>query len=174
MRIVDVFYAFPTLLFLILVMALVGHSFAGILLALSLTSWTTVAWLVRGEVLQLKQQEFVVAARAVGVLEARMLWRHVLPNLAGVLLVVISGGIPGAMMAEAGLSFLGLGLTPPTPSWGLMLSEGFAVLRSSPHIALAPGLALAATILALFVLGDSLRDALDPPSTPQPPAHLAA
>lgn len=162
MRLTDVFYAFPTMLFLILIMTVTGRSFGNVLLALSITSWTTVARLVRGQVLQLKQQEFMVAARATGASEWRMLFRHLLPNLAGLLLVVVSSGVPGAIVAEAGLSFLGLGLTPPVPSWGLMLAEGFSVLRSSPHLALAPGLALGATMLALFVLGDSIRDALDP------------
>jgi ABC-type dipeptide/oligopeptide/nickel transport system permease subunit len=117
---------------------------------------------VRGQVLQLKQEGFVVAARSIGASNWRMLLRHILPHLTGPLLVAISLGIPGAMLAEAGLSFLGLGLLPPAPSWGLMLSDRFATLRSAPHIALYPGLAIGLTMLALFVLGDSVRDAADP------------
>lgn len=162
MRGVDVFYAFPTLLFLITLMAVLGRGFGPLLLALALTAWAGLARLVRGQVLQLRQAEFIHAARAIGASDRRILLRHVLSNLSGVLLVFLSLAIPGAIVAEAGLSFLGLGLLPPTPSWGLMLSDGFGVLRSSPHIALFPGLAIALTMLALFVLGDSLRDAVDP------------
>ncbi|HSN73868.1 MAG TPA: ABC transporter permease [Anaerolineae bacterium] len=162
MRTVDVFYAFPSLLFLITVMAILGRGFGPLLLALTLTAWAGLARLVRGQVLQLRQAEFVAAARCVGASDRRILARHLLPNLSGVLLVFLSLAIPGAIVAEAGLSFLGLGLLPPAPSWGIMLSDGFAVLRSAPHIALFPGLAIALTMLALFVLGDSLRDASDP------------
>ncbi|MFZ2358018.1 MAG: ABC transporter permease, partial [Anaerolineae bacterium] len=162
MRTVDVFYAFPTLLFLITVMAILGRGFGPLLLALTLTAWAGLARLVRGQVLQLRQAEFVAAARCIGASDWRILARHLLPNLSGVLLVFLSLAIPGAIVAEAGLSFLGLGLLPPAPSWGIMLSDGFAVLRSAPHIAFFPGLAIALTMLALFVLGDSLRDASDP------------
>lgn len=162
MRIVDACYAFPTLLFLITLLSVLGRSFASLLLALTITSWAGMARLVRGQVLQVQQAEFITAARCVGATDMRIVIRHILPNLAGTLTVALSLGIPGAMMAEAGLSFLGLGLLPPMPSWGLMLSDGFAALRSAPHIALYPGLALGATMLALFVLGDSVRDALDP------------
>ncbi len=162
MRAVDVFYAFPDLLFLITLMAVLGRSFGNVLLALTFTGWAGVARLVRGQVLQVKQAEFITAARCVGASDGRIMRRHILPNLAGVLAVALSFGVPGAMVAEAGLSFLGLGLLPPAPSWGLMLSDGFATLRSAPHIALYPGLAIGLTMLALFVLGDSLRDALDP------------
>ncbi len=162
MRTVDVFYAFPSLLFLITVMAILGRGFCPLILALTLTAWAGLARLVRGQVLQLRQAEFVVAARCVGASDRRILARHLLPNLSGVLLVFLSLAIPGAIVAEAGLSFLGLGLLPPAPSWGIMLSDGFAALRSAPHIAFFPGLAIALTMLALFVLGDSLRDASDP------------
>lgn len=162
MRVVDVFYAFPAMLFLITLMAVVGRSFGNLLLALTLTSWAGIARLVRGQVLQVKQAEFITAARCVGAADGRIILRHILPNLTGVLAVALSLGVPGAMVAEAGLSFLGLGLLPPAPSWGLMLSDGFATLRSAPHIALFPGLAIGITMLALFVLGDSVRDALDP------------
>jgi ABC-type dipeptide/oligopeptide/nickel transport system permease subunit len=162
MRAVDVFYVFPTLLFLITVMALLGRGFGPLILALTITAWAGLARLVRGQVLQLRRAEFVVAARAIGASDRRIVLRHLLPNLSGVLLVFLSLAIPGAIVAEAGLSFLGLGLLPPAPSWGIMLSDGFSVLRSAPHIAFFPGLAIALTMLALFVLGDSLRDASDP------------
>ena len=162
MRTVDVFYAFPTLLFLITLMAVLGRGFGPLLLALTITAWAGLARLVRGQVLQLKQAEFITAARCIGVPDRRILLGHLLPNLSGVLIVFLSLAIPGAIVAEAGLSFLGLGLLPPAPSWGLMLSDGFSVLRSAPHIALFPGLAIGLTMLALFVLGDSLRDVSDP------------
>lgn len=162
MRTVDVFYAFPSLLFLITLMAVLGRGLGPLLVALALTAWAGLARLVRGQILQLRQTEFIVAARSVGASDGRILARHLLPNLSGVLLVFLSLAIPGAIVAEAGLSFLGLGLLPPAPSWGIMLSDGFSVLRSAPHIALFPGLAIALTMLALFVLGDSLRDAVDP------------
>lgn len=162
MRAADVFYAFPTLLFLITLMAVLGRGVGPLLLALTITAWASLARLVRGQVLQLKQAEFVLAARSIGASDWRIVWRCLLPNLTGVLLIAVSLGIPAAILAEAGLSFLGLGLLPPAPSWGLMLSDGFTALRSAPHIALFPGLAIALTMLALFVLGDSLRDASDP------------
>jgi ABC-type dipeptide/oligopeptide/nickel transport system permease subunit len=162
MRTVDVFYAFPTLLFLIILMAVLGRGFGSLLLALTITAWASLARLVRGQVLQLRQAEFITAARCLGASDWRIIWRHLLPNLTGVLVVAVSLGIPAAILAEAGLSFLGLGLLPPAPSWGLMLSDGFTTLRSAPHIALFPGLAIALTMLALYVLGDSLRDAADP------------
>lgn len=162
MRAADVFYALPALLMLITLMAVLGRGFGPLLLALTITSWAGLARLVRGQILQLRQAEFITAARCLGAPDSHILWRHLLPNLSGVLLVAISLGVPAAILAEAGLSFLGLGLLPPAPSWGLMLSDGFTTLRSAPHIALFPGLAIALTMLALFVLGDSLRDAADP------------
>lgn len=162
MRTADVFYAFPTLLFLITLMAVLGRGFGPLLLALTITAWASLARLVRGQVLQLRQAEFVIAAHCLGASDLHIARRHLLPNLTGVLLIAVSLGIPAAILAEAGLSFLGLGLLPPAPSWGLMLSDGFTTLRSAPHIALFPGLAIALTMLALFVLGDSLRDAADP------------
>lgn len=162
MRAADVFYSLPTLLFLITLMTVLGRGFGSLLLALTITAWAGLARLVRGQILQLRQTEFVTAARCLGATDWRIIWRHLLPNLTGILLIALSLGIPAAILAEAGLSFLGLGLLPPTPSWGLMLSDGFTTLRSAPHIALFPGLAIALTMVALYVLGDSLRDATDP------------
>ncbi|MFZ2616246.1 MAG: ABC transporter permease [Anaerolineae bacterium] len=162
MRVVDVFYAFPTTLLLIALMAILGRGFGSLLIALTITSWAGVARLVRGQVLRLKQAEFITAAVSLGAADWHILWRHILPNLSGALLVMLSLGIPGAIVAEAGLSFLGIGLLPPAPSWGLMLSDGFSVVRSSPHLAWAPAIAIGLTMLALYTLGDSLADALDP------------
>ena len=162
MRVVDVFYAFPTTLLLIALMAILGRGFGSLLIALTITSWAGVARLVRGQVLRLKQAGFVTAAISLGAADRHILSRHILPNLSGILLVMLSLGIPGAIVAEAGLSFLGIGLLPPAPSWGLMLSDGFSVVRSSPHLAWAPAIAIGLTMLALYTLGDSLADALDP------------
>ena len=162
MRVVDVFYAFPTTLLLIALMAILGRGFGSLLIALTITSWAGAARLVRGQVLRLKQAEFITAAVSLGAADRHILWRHILPNLSGALLVMLSLGIPGAIVAEAGLSFLGIGLLPPAPSWGLMLSDGFSVVRSSPHLAWAPAIAIGLTMLALYTLGDSLADALDP------------
>ncbi|MBK6433321.1 ABC transporter permease [Candidatus Amarolinea dominans] len=162
MRVVDVFYAFPTTLLLIALMAILGRGFGSLLIALTITSWAGVARLVRGQVLRLKQAEFITAAVSLGAADWHILWRHILPNLSGIILVMLSLGIPGAIVAEAGLSFLGIGLLPPAPSWGLMLSDGFSVVRSSPHLAWAPAIAIGLTMLALYTLGDSLADALDP------------
>lgn len=162
MRLVDVFYAFPALLFLITLMAVIGRSFGSLLLALTITSWAGVARLVRGQVLQVKGADFVVAARCIGASDRQIVLHHILPNLTGTLAIGLSFGIPAAIIAEAGLSFLGLGLLPPAPSWGLMLSDGFAVLRSSPHIVLAPAAFIMATMAAFFILGDAIRDAVDP------------
>lgn len=162
MRLVDLFYAFPTTLLLIALMTILGRGFGSLLFALTITSWAGAARLVRGQVMRLKQTGFVAAAVSLGAADGHILWRHILPNLTGILLVMLSTGIPGAVVAEAGLSFLGIGLLPPAPSWGLMLSDGFSVVRSSPHLAWAPALAIGLTMLALYTLGDSLRDALDP------------
>ena len=162
MRLVDLFYAFPATLLLIALMTILGRGFGSLLFALTITSWAGAARLVRGQVMRLKQTEFIAAAVSLGAADRHILWRHILPNLTGILLVMLSAGVPGAMVAEAGLSFLGIGLLPPAPSWGLMLSDGFSVVRSSPHLAWAPALAIGLTMLALYTLGDSLRDALDP------------
>ncbi|MCL5994508.1 MAG: ABC transporter permease [Chloroflexi bacterium] len=165
MRLTDVFYAFPTFLFLIILMAAFGRGFINLLVALAFTAWVGLARLVRGQMLQIKQREFIEAARSLGASDARIIGRHLIPNLLGPIIVSFSFGIPGAILAETGLSFLGIGLVPPTPSWGIMLNDGFAVLRSYPHMALFPGIVLALTQLAFLFLGDGLRDALDPRMT---------
>lgn len=164
MRLVEVVYSFPTLLFLILLSVVFGRGFWQLVLALSFVSWAGLARLVRGQVLVLREEEFIVAARATGAPTGRILVRHILPNLAGPLLVFASAAIPGAIVAEAGLSLLGLGLLPPAPSWGLMLADGFAVVRTSPHIAVFPALILCTTTFAFYLLGDALRDIFDPKS----------
>lgn len=162
MRITDIVYAFPTGLFLIILMVLLGRGFGNMILAMTITSWVGVARLVRGEVLQLKQREFVEAARSVGARDRDIIWRHLMPNLIGPMIVWFSLGIPGAIMAEAGLSFLGIGLVPPTPSWGIMLNQGYELFRVLPHLVFFPALVIAIVMVAFMLLGDGLRDAFDP------------
>ena len=160
-RVIDVFLAFPGLLLAIALAAVLGPSLANVVLALSLLGWPAYARLARAEVASLRQQEFVHAAAALGARPLRIVVTHVLPLALPTLLVQATFGIAGAIVAEASLSFLGLGVAPPTPSWGSMIAEGRTFLLVAPHVTLFPGLALAFTVLALQLLGDGLRDALD-------------
>jgi len=162
MRSTDVLLAFPGILLAIFITAVLGPSLANVVFALSFTGWTGYARLFRGQVLSLRQREYVQAAKALGASGRRILGRHILPNAAGPLIVQATFGIPGAILAEASLSFLGLGVPPGTPSWGALVDQGTQYLLIAPHIALFPGLALALTVLGLNFLGDALRDALDP------------
>jgi oligopeptide transport system permease protein len=184
MRIVDVLYAFPGLLFIILLMAFfrttiaqpvegtfayyVGQldaKFGGLLfimIGIGFTSWETQARLTRGQVLSTREQEYIVAARTIGVRDRHIMFRHILPNIIGPLIVVETLAIPGYIYTEAFLSFIGLGVNPPTPSWGSMIATGSRALRSYPNQALFPALALAMIMFAFNFLGDGLRDALEP------------
>lgn len=187
MRIVDVLYAFPSLLFIILLMVTFKTGFGGgassnalfqivnrldaqmggiflIILGISLTSWVGMARLTRGMALSLRNSDFIQSAVAIGASDARILRKHLVPGLLGPLLVRVTLAVPSFIATEAFLSFIGIGATPPTPSWGMMISEGFKVMRSHPHLAIYPGLALALVMLAFNFLGDGLRDALDPHS----------
>jgi peptide/nickel transport system permease protein len=154
--------AFPSLLFAIVVMAVIGPSIFNVFLALGLVNWPIVCRLVRGEVLSLKEREFVLAARAVGAPDLRTMLRHILPNCAGPIIVVATLGMASAILAEASLSFLGLGVQPPTPSWGSMLAQGRDFIHQAWWMTTFPGLAIFVTILGLNLLGDGLRDVLDP------------
>lgn len=162
MRGVDVLYAIPDLLLIILITVLIGRGVAGVFLALSLVGWITVARLIRGEVLRLKENAYVEAARAFGVKDLQILRKHILPNTIGVLIVTLTFRIPSAILAESTLSFIGLGLTPPAASWGSLANEGWKALKFYPHLILFPSLAIFVTMLAFNFLGDGLRDALDP------------
>jgi peptide/nickel transport system permease protein len=157
-----VLQAFPGLLFAIAVMAVLGPGLYNVFLALGLVGWPTVSRLVRGEVLALREREFVQGARALGAKDARILLKHLLPNCLGPIIVVVTLGIAGAILSEASLSFLGLGTQPPTPSWGAMLAGGRDYIWEAPWLTLYPGIAIFVTILALNLLGDGLRDVLDP------------
>ena len=184
MRIVDILYAFPTILFIILLMVVfkttispissnpftrgliaLDRYFGGLLfimIGIGLTSWVDMARISRGMALSLRETEYIQAARALGANNPRLMFRHLLPNLIGPCIVTVTLRIPRFIATEAFLSFIGLGVDPPTPSWGMMISEGTKVLRSYPHQAIFPGLALAITMLAFNFLGDGLRDAVDP------------
>ncbi len=162
MRVVDVIFSLPDLLLIILIMVVFGRGVTSIFLALTLVSWVTVARLVRGEVLKLKKFPFVEAARALGAGPVRIVWKEILPNLYGVLLVTLSFRIPVAILAESTLSFIGLGLAPPASSWGTLANEGWQALKFYPHLILFPSLAIFLTILAFNFLGDGLRDYFDP------------
>jgi ABC-type dipeptide/oligopeptide/nickel transport system permease subunit len=162
MRLADVTLAFPTLLLLIAVAAAVRPSLLVIFLVIGVVGWAGMARLVRAQVLVLKRAEFVVAARALGAQDRRVLLRHLLPNVRTQVIVAATLGIAGAIMAEAALSFVGLGAQPPTPSWGAMVADGRDFLRVAPWISFAPGIAIGLAVLGFNLLGDALREAYDP------------
>lgn len=162
MRVIDVLLAFPGILLAIFVTSVLGPSLVNVVVALCATGWTGYARLARAQVLALRGREFVVAARALGASDARILGRHLVPNLLGPVVVQATFGVPAAILAEASLSFLGLGVPPGTPSWGALVDQGTQYLVLAPHVALVPGLAIAVTVLGFNLLGDGLRDRLDP------------
>ena len=170
MRLTDVFYAFPDLLFIILLSVTLretalGQAMNGLLLvfiAIGLTAWVTVARLVRGQMLALKETEFVEAARAIGVSDRKIVTKHLLPNGNGPIIVAITLGIPAAILAEATLAYIGIGVQPPRASWGSLVAEGQKYVRSDPHLVLFPAICIAFALISFTFLGDGLRDALDP------------
>ncbi len=162
MRLVDVIYALPDLLLIILITVVIGRGLLGVFLALSLVGWVTVARLIRGEVLRLKEQPYIESARAIGASHTRILFLYILPNTLGALIVTLTFLIPSAILAESTLSFIGLGLSPPAASWGTLANEGWKGLRFYPHLIVFPSLAIFITMLAFNFLGDGLRDLLDP------------
>lgn len=162
MRFVDAMAAFPSLLFAILVMAALGGGLWQLMLAIGLTNWITACRLTRAQLLQLRESEYVIAARAIGARNGHIVWAHLLPNALSTLIVGLTLGIPSAIFSEAGLSFLGLGINPPTPSWGQMVSEGREFINYYWYLAVFPALAIALMMLGFTWLGDGLRDALDP------------
>jgi len=170
MRFTDVIYAFPDLLFIILLSVVFretafGKAMDGLLLvfvAIGLTSWVTVARLVRGQMLALKETEFVEAARAIGVSDRKIVTRHLLPNGMGPIIVAVTLGIPAAILAEATLAYIGVGVQAPRASWGSLVADGQKVILSSPHLVLFPAICIAIALISFTFLGDGLRDALDP------------
>jgi peptide/nickel transport system permease protein len=161
-RVMDVLLAFPGILLAIALVAVLGPSLTNVVLALTVIGWVGYARLVRGQALRARELEFVQAARALGAGTPRILARHVVPTALPAVVVQATLGMAGAIIAEASLSFLGLGVQPPTPSWGTMLDAGRAHLFDAPHLTIFPGLAIATLVLGLNFLGDGLRDRLDP------------
>ena len=161
-RAIDILLAFPGLLLAIALVAVLGPSLTNVILALSLIGWVGYARLVRGQVLRAREFEFVQAARALGAPTPRILVRHIIPTALPAVTVQATLGMGAAILSEAALSFLGLGVQPPTPSWGTMLNGGRAHLLDAPHLTVFPGLAIAVLVLGFNFLGDGLRDALDP------------
>lgn len=161
-RTTDILLAFPGLLLAIALVAVLGPSLANVILALSLIGWVGYARLVRGQVLRARELEFVLAARALGAPTRRILMRHIVPTTLPAVTVQATLGMGAAILSEAALSFLGLGVQPPTPSWGTMLNGGRAHLLDAPHLTVFPGVAIAILVLGFNFLGDGLRDVLDP------------
>ena len=164
-RLIDIMTAFPGLIFAILVISLFGGGIWKVIFALSITSWIGIARLTRAQVLSLREKEYVEAARCLGVTQRGIIFRHLVPNALSPLLVAVSFGIPVAMFGEAGLSFLGIGINDPIPSWGKMVGMSGASVRVSWHMALFPTLAIALAMLGFSFVGNGLRDALDPRMT---------
>lgn len=161
-RVIDVLMAFPGILLAIALVAALGPSLEHVVLALTTIGWVGFARLVRGQVLKAREFEYVQAARSLGASAPRVLWRHVLPSAYPAVLVQATLGMAGAIVAEASLSFLGLGVQPPTPSWGAMLDAGRGHLLDAPHLTIFPGVAIALLVLGFNFLGDGLRDRMDP------------
>ena len=162
MRITDILLAFPGILLAIALVAVLGPSLNNVILALATIGWVGYARLVRGQVLKVREMEFVTAAKALGARSPRVIVRHVLPNVINPVIVMATLGLAGAILAEAALSFLGLGVQPPTPSWGAMLTAGRRYLGLANHLAIYPGIAIMLAVMGLNFLGDGLIDALDP------------
>jgi oligopeptide transport system permease protein len=170
MRITDVIYAFPDLLFIIIIMATLRNHFLGEILgglvlifgAIALVNWVGMARLVRGQVLSLKEKEYIEAARTIGATDVRIMRDHLFPNVLSPVIVSVAFAIPGAILAEATLGFLGIGIKPPTPTWGSMMNEGYSVFSTTPWPVLLPAICISIVMLSFTFLGDGLRDALDP------------
>ena len=162
MRIVDILYGIPSLIITILVMLVLGKGVAPLIVALCIVGWIGTCRFVRGEVYKLKEQEFVMAARVLGVNDFKIITRHILPNIIGLLVTNLCMNIPYAIFQEAFLSYIGLGIAPPRCSWGILAKEGIAYLRVHPHEVAIPAAVICTTMLALNLLGDGLRDAVDP------------
>jgi len=162
MRLCDILLAFPGILLAIALVAVLGPSLNNVILALAIIGWVSYARLVRGQVLKVREMEYVTAAKALGAKSPRVILRHVLPNVINPVIVMATLGLAGAILAEAALSFLGLGVQPPTPSWGAMLTAGRRYLGLANHLAIFPGAAIMLAVMGLNFLGDGLIDALDP------------
>jgi len=162
MRVIEVITSVPELLLIILMTMVLGTSITSLIIALTVTAWCGTARMIRGQLMQLRESEYVLAAQVLGASPRRVIVKHFIPNTIGVLILNIASSIPGYIFAEAGLSFLGIGLQPPNTSWGALISYGREVMDFYPTQLFFPALALCITVLAFNLLGDGLRDALDP------------
>ncbi len=162
MYLINLLWAIPTLLLVFAITLSIGKGFWQIFVAIGLTMWVSAARLIRGQVMQLREMDFIQAARTLGLSDMRIILRHILPNIAGPLMVIAASNFAAAILIEAGLSFLGIGVQPPMPSWGLMIKEQFSfLLTNRPALALVPGIAIMLLVYAFNILGNALRDALD-------------
>lgn len=161
-RLIEIFASFPQILFAIAVMFVLGPGVINVFIAIGFIGWTGVARIIRSQIIQLKEKEYVEASRASGGSDLRIIFKHLIPNCLSTIIVVATMDIPGNIMREASLSFLGLGVQPPTPSWGGMINAARMYMRTNPGYSIYPGVAIIITVLAFNILGDGLRDALDP------------
>lgn len=161
MRTADIFFAFPYILFAITLLAVLGPSFWNVFIAIGILGWPSIARVFRSSILAVKETEYVDAARAMGASDLRIMTRHILPNAIAPIIVYGTMSIGGAILTEAALSFLGMGVQPPTPSWGAMLDDAKAMMVAAPWLTIFPGIAILTTVLAFVLMGDGLRDALD-------------
>jgi oligopeptide transport system permease protein len=162
MRFTDIWYAFPDLLFVLVVVSVFQPSILTIFGAIALVNWVGLARLIRGQVLSIKEKEFIEAARSSGSSPLKLILKHLLPNSLGPIIVTLTFGIPNAIFLEAVLSFLGVGIQPPTPTWGQMVFDGYEAVYANPTSVVFPAIAIGLTLLAFTFVGDGLRDALDP------------
>jgi oligopeptide transport system permease protein len=162
MRFTDIMYAFPDLLLVLVFVAAFGPSFWSIFIAIGLVNWVGLARLVRGQVLSIKEKEYVEAAVMTGTSPLKLITKHLIPNSLGPVIVTLTFGIPAAIFTEAALSFLGIGIRPPEPSWGVMIEDGYSAIFADPVQVIVPAIAVALTMLSFTFIGDGLRDALDP------------
>lgn len=161
MRLADIFLAFPYTLFVIFMIAVIGQSLQNVFIAIGILGWPQIARVFRSAILSVKENDYVDAARAMGASDARIIVRHIFPNSVASIVVYATMNIGGAILTESALSYLGMGVTPPTPSWGVMIQDGQTFLTTEPWLMIMPGLAILTTVLAFTLLGDGLRDALD-------------
>ena len=161
MRCADIFLAFPYVLFVVAMIAVIGRGLQNVFIAIGILGWPSIARVFRSAILTVKENDYVDAARAMGASDARIVMRHIFPNSVASIVVYATMNIGGAILTESALSFLGMGVIPPTPSWGSMIQDGQQYLLTAPWMMIMPGLAILSTVLAFTLLGDGLRDALD-------------
>ncbi|SKC86158.1 ABC transporter permease [Maledivibacter halophilus] len=161
-RLIEIFASFPQILFALAIMFVLGPGIINLFIAIGFVGWTSVARVIRGQIMQLKEKEYVEASIASGGGGMRIIFKHLIPNCLSTIIVIVTLNIPADIMYEASLSFLGLGVQPPTASWGAMINAARAYIRANPHYSIFPGIAIMITVLAFNMLGDGLRDALDP------------